>query len=591
MIDYPNPFEYEAANKFSEQDIIDFYSEDFNYSRFLRSKRNVILAGERGTGKTMTMLYSSFTVQCQKAKAEGKGIDLSLINVYIPCNTPLTHKREYQLLGEFQASVISEHFLTLSIMYSIADTLSKVEGLMEAEDEKKIDDELSFVLGMSLPPGRPLFEGLKAAIQKEVLDSQKAINKRAPDAFYEDALTFASGVVPMISAIKNVDRFKKAHFALMFDDVHNLNPHQVAALNSWIAYRDNAMFSFKLATTKVGQPSRITASRGEILEGHDYTQIDMEQPFQNRYSDFGKLARDIIRKRLVKIGVGKEPDNFFPLNPEMARELEECKFQTAEEAKKKHGAEDSKKISDFVYKYGRVAYFRRRPTKANLPPYSGLETIIHLSTGVIRNLLEPCFWMYDSVISEKRMKGEANSIIEEIPPSIQTKVILERSKKKWEAIRDGLDKSIEGCTREQARQIYQLFDNLAVLFKERLLSHPSEPRAISFTISETNSEHYRRLESLLEIARKAQILYQYTSSGKDLAKREIYYVPNRILWPDRGLDPIGQHSKVSITASNLLAAAEENRRIPFDRTETAEKDEQGALFHDSEEIANVDISG
>jgi len=184
--------------------------------------------------------------------------------------------------------------------------------------------------------------------------------------------------------------------------------------------------------------------------------------------------------------------------------------------------------------------------------------------------------MYDAVVSEKREAGESIQTIEEIPSAIQTRIILSRSKDKWEWLRKGLDNTIEGCSKEQAQQIYQLFDNLAILFRERLLHHHSEPRAITFTISDINDNNYQNLLALLKITRKAQILYTYTSSGKDSGKREIYYVPNRILWPDRGLDPQGQHARVSITTTNLWAAATLNKKIPVTKCDFLD-DKQEAL--------------
>ena len=103
-----------------------------------------------------------------------------------------------------------------------------------------------------------------------------------------------------------------------------------------------------------------------------------------------------------------------------------------------------------------------------------------------------------------------------------------------------------------------------------------------FTISEREYEHYDKLEEILKIARKAQILYTRTGSAKDRGRRETYYVPNRILWLDRGLDPNGQHARVSIKAQHLWKAAAENVQIPVevrDETEgSAMSDLQGVLF-------------
>ena len=63
MSEIKNPFEYEAANNLSDEDIINYYIEDYNYSRFIRSTKNIFLIGERGSGKTMTLLYNSFKIK------------------------------------------------------------------------------------------------------------------------------------------------------------------------------------------------------------------------------------------------------------------------------------------------------------------------------------------------------------------------------------------------------------------------------------------------------------------------------------------------------------------------------------------------
>ena len=84
----------------------------------------------------------------------------------------------------------------------------------------------------------------------------------------------------------------------MIDDAHDLNEHQIRLVNSWIAYRDHSLFSIKVATVKVDRPPLITSTGGSILEGHDYTVVDMEKAAQNEQSDFGRLADRIVARRL-----------------------------------------------------------------------------------------------------------------------------------------------------------------------------------------------------------------------------------------------------------------------------------------------------
>src|SRR5205807_1428389 len=109
----------------------------------------------------------------------------------------------------------------------------------------------------------------------------------------------------------------------------------------------------------------------------------------------------------------------------------------------------------------------------------------------------------------------------------------------------------------------------------RLLEHKSEPSAISFTLSGREGFE-EKLQLLFDIARKAQLLYVRSGPAKEKGKRELYYVPNRMLWPDRGLDPHGQHARVSIKAADLWAAAERGIEIPFNASQEGNDTEQPA---------------
>ena len=154
--------------------------------------------------------------------------------------------------------------------------------------------------------------------------------------------------------------------------------------------------------------TKITSSGGSILERHDYITIDLESSFQNRNTDFYQLAERIIKRRLNNISVCVTPKEFFPVNTTMKEDLKASEKVVREEAIRKFGEanKDTRKVRDYVYKYTRAHYFRDRSDQANRPPYSGFETLVFLSTGVIRNLLEPCFWMFDSVVSEASKKIE-----------------------------------------------------------------------------------------------------------------------------------------------------------------------------------------
>lgn len=559
-----NPFEYEQATKLTPEEVRKYYIEDFNYSRFIASRRNVFLVGERGTGKTMTFLYYELPSQVEKAREKNEDVDLNIVSVYVPCNNPLTHRREYELLDPLNASLVSEHFMVVSMMHKVLHAVFSVPDITTPDEESALRSEIEYSLNIDLPDHTSFKRAMELALDRANIEIQESLNGEEED-IKKSFLSFNSGIRPFLSCLAQVGRLRNSHFSFMIDDAQLYNPYQNRALNSWIAYRDNALFSFKVATTRVDAPSLETASGGTILEGHDFTRLEMEQPYQNKTSAFGQLARRIVQTRLDAIGVEVTPDDFFPENPSFSKDIEECGRKAEEEAKVKYSNGTPKQISDYKYKYTRAIYFRERSARANLPPYSGFSLLAHLSTGVIRNLLNPCYKMYDRQVSESQ-EGSINCI----SPDIQKEVILDISKKMWEWIQSEMDNNIEGCSRELAKGVYRLLDNLAILFKKRLQSDISEPRAVEFTISGMDDDRHERLLAVLKIAQKAQLIYTYRSSAKDRGKRETYYMPNKMLWPERGLDPEGQHARVSITADNLQSAIQDNAEIPFSGDKTNE---------------------
>lgn len=550
-----NPFEYDAANNLPSDVLLDVYVEDFNYSRFIQSRKNIFLVGERGSGKTTTLLYNSLEIQLKKSQKHGQAHSLELIGVYIPCNTPITHKSEYQLLPDFNAQTISEHFLVLTVIHQIARTLTLVAKItLDDVDQAALRSEFEYLLGFQIRDSVNLFDGLCDFAQKEIIETQRKINDPESDATYRNCLTFASGVMPVLSLIRRIPALTQSHFSLMLDDAHDLNKYQSQSLNSWIAYRDHSHFSFKVATAKIGQANFRTTTGAAILEGHDFTTVDMEQPLQTATSDYGRMATQVIEKRLVRSGIVCSAREFFPISRTFEIEMQSCHERVKARVTSEHKEWTSKQISDYVYKFGRAEYFRKRSPRANRPEYSGFDTIVYLSTGVIRNLLVPCHKMYEAAQSRSDFRP-GSSKIDAISAGDQADIILTLSQSMWQRLKTGLDRSIDGCSSTQANQVVTLFEKLATYFRERLLKHESEPQANSFSLTGDGSQEWGDLMPLLEIARKAQLLYERIGPAKAGGLREVYYVPNRMLWPSIGLDLHGQHARASLKAKDLLAAA------------------------------------
>ena len=572
-----NPFVYEQAHLIPEDVIAHDYIDDHNHGRLLRSRRNIFLIGERGSGKTMALLYNTLPVQRIVATKCNRPLDLTFVGALIPANTPLTHRREYQLLKTFRAAIVSEHFLALAIVFHLAESLGPVLPAITEEESSALRMELEFYFGFKLPTHTNILDAIGQVAQRESIRAQRTLNDPTRDALYPQALSFASLVVPLMRALRKTEVLHDSHFMLMVDDAHSLNRPQVEALNSWIAYRDRKLYSFKVASARVGQPNKATASGGDILEGHDFLTIDMERPIHNESSDYGRFAAKVVSRRLQRVGVDSTPEDCFPVHEGLKRELEEAGERVRAKVARTLSDGRPKAMADYVYKHRWAEYMRERSPKANRPRYSGFSTLTFISTGVIRNLLEPCWWMWDAAMSELADDERAPAMLSCISPGIQARKILERSDAAWDRL-GKLDVTIEGCSHINRKRVQSMFEKLGQFFVRRLQGHRSEPNATSFSLSAKDDMVMLELDPLLDIAQRAQLLYVRTGAAKTKGKREEYYVPNRILWPSIGLDPHGQHARASIRAGDLLNAAE-GVAIPFGG-ETAE--EQRSFFETQE---------
>jgi len=558
-----NPFEYDKANSLRAEQIAEYFIDDHNFARFLPTGKNILLKGSRGTGKTMAMLYFSFKVQYEYSTLKNKEIDFSKIGIHIPCKNPIFQKQEYLLPynEKHKPYIIAEHFLVLNILFEICNSLKDIREIQSLEEKNValLREKLQYLLDVKIPNISNIFESLMLFAQRESEQTQKFLNEQEFESFYSTSYSFNSLIIPLLSSIHNFPLFENSHFMFMFDDLQDLNIYQKKVINSWIAFRDNKQFSFKLATTE-RNPILITSSGGTILENHDFISIDMIKKFQSKGQDFYDLAEKIIQKRLDLFKINVTAKEFLPTSQSFLDDLEKSKEIAREKAREKFPNPVGTQILDYVSKYGRAEYFRSRKAQANRPPYSGLETLIDISTGVIRQLLIPIYWMYDKELSKHNNISE--NPITSIPVSTQTEIIMEESNKYWERLKN-IYNEVEGCSKEDATRLNNFFDNLMVLFRERLLDESiSEPRAISFIITSQEDFYMKDIDRLMDIAMRGNFLYSRLATSKVAGKQDVFYIPNRFLLPARLLDPHGQYARVSLKSKDIYATAIKNIKLP-----------------------------
>ena len=553
-----NPFVFDRPNNVGVDDFIQFYIKENTYTRFLESTRNILLIGVRGSGKTSTLRYYSFPIQYANPEVKNK---FDVVGIHIPSKHPLFGKREYLLYENAnKQSVVVEHFLCVNIISCICETFlsSSAELELTNEIENEILKNLSFILESEFPTGNSLFERIMLFIRKESNSSQRKLNNDNFESFIDFSFSFNNTIIPFLEQLRLIPCLQQSHFSLFFDDIHDLTKAHQQIINSWISYRDNQLFSFKIATADI-KPTHITSTGGVILEGHDFVKIDLTKRLFNKASEFSRFARDVVTQRLKLADINIEIDDFLPVSESFNDGLEKGRIKARKLAEEKYPKPSGTQISDYVAKYGRANYFRDKDPKSNLPTYSGFETIVDVSTGVIRNLLTPIYYMY-----EKQTSNKLGEKVEVIPPNVQKEILVSRSEAFWEKIRD-IDTEIENCPEELGKHINNFFNQLMIYLKKRLKNEKiSEPRALNFIISQsTNQAEQEQINEIINACLRSTLLYKRMVSHKSTGEKLALYVPNRIMLPTHGLDPHGQYSHFPITTRAFLEAALYNREIPF----------------------------
>lgn len=527
-----NPFEYGHAANFKEDDLLNIFIDNDN-SRIIDSVNNIFINGYRGSGKSMLMRYS-----CLKNQEND-----SRIGIYVECINPYFAKIDHFFnKNSFQISIVSEHILVVNMALKLLETLAQYQ-FSTAEDLMLVEGLEYYFDSFKYPAGQKVLESFTTWVDKQIRDTQQELMIDAEKFIKTKTYNYLSLIDVLINLLKKTKTLKESHFMFLVDDAVLLNLDQKKTINTWISYRNTVNVSFKVAITSANEYNFSTQNGSVILENHDYITLDLERNFFSEGDDFYNFAKNIIEKRLTLSGIKLLAEDFFPVSEDFKNQLKKIKtnFIKGEYPEKQDWTDQQRKNN--ASKMIRAIYFRlnAEEPKANLPTlaYTGFKTLTNISTGVVRNLLIPCYKMYEN-------EYENNNRVEKISIKTQHQMLKDESDKAWLDI-DGLTVKISHCTEEDTKQLRNMLDNFGRYLKTILLDVSStEKKILTFTIEDLdryqNLKEVNQIKKILEIGVRGQLLYTRVGPNHNGGKTT-YYTPNRILWVSRGLDPVGQNGR------------------------------------------------
>jgi len=577
-----NPFVVESPEKLESHEIVELFIPEYTEIETIKQKKHTFIWGARGAGKSMMLRY--LEPKCQTIINQGTSFleqKNSFLAIYCPCKEGNFNRSEFRLLDGYSKLIVSEHLINMNIGERVMECLktqlpadffdqSQIEifakDVIKLFNRAAIASSIEEVGGFTTLKGDPI-----SWLQELFLLEIKKINQYLTDSarqekgiVYEGATSgYHDFLLPFFKLIKRLNRLNQTSIYLMIDDAGKLIPEQQTIINTWIANRDQSILCLKISSLEDEYTSFFTRDRGLIEQPHDYSEVYVEELYTSRKDDYAKKVALIANRRLqLSSSPTKNIEEFLPTDGSEERLLEESRFELESEWEKNQGPGRKR---DYLYRYTTPRLFQKLKATKQRKSYAGFYNMVHLSAGVIRDFLEPCYLMFDNLVG----KGNAPSSITHISPGLQNEVLYKYS----EDYLIGLDNLIKKVSPEDEKLLTilkVLINSLGKLFYERLHDPEArEARLFSFTVRGQIPPNIKRV---LDIAVQYRYFQHRTYSTKEGGGREDWYILNRRFCPIFKLDPTGFEGRISITPKYLQMACETPDK--FVKLRLKQKDEE-----------------
>ena len=573
-----NPFDYigpeEMTPEQTKQLFVELYSE---FPRITRSG-NVFITGARGTGKSMMIRYAMPDVQILENGGRAFS-DLDCIAFHVKVKRTQINYTDLNILDDMYAPYyINEHMLSLYVLMFAFKSLSelKIKGFRKKSYEKffihtylkylrlsNCNDEIE----PSYESANAFFGVLFAHIEKMYaqLITFVANIKKTQEVSHEPynlpLLSFLRFIVPVFGELSNLPGFPKGKDVhIYFDDADYLSETQTEILNSWIVCRTQPRISIKIATQHKKYKTFLTPTGVLIEAPHDYYHINISDIYTTKTSDYAKKARKILAKRLEIVGV-YNIEEFFPPYAKQENGIEEERRKIRENYP--HEGIGSR-IDDDVRRYAVPNYIKSLagPSKNKMTfRYAGIDTLIHLSSGVIRYLLESACDMYDETVKQL---GENKSVMS-IPTDIQDEVMSIKARSFlfndiYKMDVGSSQRQIEAFEQPQTKtqRLQNLLRAMGQTFSEILLSERTERKVFSIALSNQLDNDVRET---LDLGVELGYLHESRIGNKEGTGQTQLYILNRCLAPVFTLDPTGFAGYLFMTNDDLKTAIKNGKRL------------------------------
>ncbi len=484
----PNlPKEYQIQNRKLQNPFHQSKAEDFNHNfaklarifhtspdwdAITRRTDNVIIAGGRGTGKSMLLRRMTAQATIEAARqinpdVSFEQLDIEYFGIYVKLargyydqfdNIPNQQKPASNLLAQ--------HELNVEIFDSFCATLAWLEAKSAlpkiAPNAHALVRELNLLF-----PGSPKVDSFSELSTIVVRHEQDALNTLISDSSLnkdtENTIKPKQTVYfcRRLSEIFRARLFpeRELRMFILLDEYEALLKVQQVAINTLIKMRLPDL-SVKIGVRLGGVRTSDTFNNGDPVQyPRDYIPINLDYDIESQgYRD---LLRGISEKRLKEAGYSDTNIEHYLL--EEGVNIDKAVIENELDELWRNGRRKAEaRTTDFDEKYQLTAIYRAFIKRRSTVPISGFSQFAMLSSGVVSTFIELCKYAFFHAL-EYKVDLVVNS---RIPGALQARAIYEVSHRHV--------KMIEGNVPNVGITLRTLVTDLGAILRSRLLSHTSE---------------------------------------------------------------------------------------------------------------------
>jgi len=592
-----NTFVVYSPEDVTQEEFKEIFIKEYTWINALETPKDFFIFGTRGSGKSMLLNYLEFSHQlCYYNHDLMKFFhDPNRTNKYIGIMVHATdeqlaaHSERYKDLIEnnFEekpfVKTLCMHGLIMVFLYRILKTFTEskemnkyVNSIDPAQVKKfcqkiwkSLDKRHVHKLDFELETkNTEMFDVLADRFIKERANLVYYINDKLQmkEITYDGNYSDFDFLLNFIIKIKDLLNLTGFSFYILIDNGDKIKKTMQLSIDSLIEKRKHKNVCFKVAIKK-----GTYWDYWGIEQPHDFSEIDIDELYSTQHTVYYSRIKEIANKRLELSGLNKDIESFLPesrtekeLLNKIKIELKEKYEQEYEESKdefESKGLSKADYINNRISKYAQAELFRR--LKKTPKSYAGFNSIVHLSSGIIRQFLDLC----SNMIEEKiKRKGDEN--ITEINIKTQNDVIQKYADNFMDHLETKYKRlEIEGNKKEMLlyKGLYDLIEALGKYYRARLMNPKlKEPRVFTFTLKDPNKDE--EVERILQIGVNGEGLtgcffQSYWYSSKNGLGKYKGYAFNRRLCPRYRIDHISFRGRIELSTDDLKFAVK-NGKMP-----------------------------